>query len=161
MKFFSVALAAVLAGVATAKQQLTGKVIEQRLRSGKFDKKKLMANARPYKQARKLDGGDEAEAFEATADYSVHFDSCVALKMKDDNLLDENLYDYAYGGTLVSEKSYVIFSMCYSENCYYDAEDNSNTYIVDVGTFVAALSNYIPTKINNYCEQCQKNEDYW
>ena len=159
MKFFSIALAAVLAGVTTAKQQLTGKVIEQRLRSGKFDKKMLMASARPYNR-RQLDGEDADQEFEPTADYSVHFDSCVALKIKDDNLLDEGYYDYAYEGSLVSEKSYVIFSMCYSNNCYYDAEDGSNSYIVDVGTFVGALSNYLPNQRDNFCQQCERNQDY-
>jgi hypothetical protein len=154
MKFLSLALAAVLS-FADAKLPFTNKDIQQKLKSGQLDKKTLMAKAVPYN--RKLN--QNQNQYGITSDYSVSFGECVTLKMKDNNLLADGFVDYTKSGHLLSEKSYVVFTMCPYGDCS-TAMDGDYSYIVDIDTFITALSWYLPTKKENYCNQCERNMGY-
>merc|ERR1712216_14373 len=53
-----------------------------------------------------------------------------------------------------------LFSVCYSSDCYYQAEDEKLTFITDVATYFQAFADFLPNQVERYCEGCQENEDY-
>ena len=191
MKFLSVALASLAAMVAVDAKHLTNDMIQERLRTGNYNKEKLMSKAIPYNPAKH--GDHEAVQIDNTpsrkldennymANYSIKFNTCVDLKVKNVEQLQEEMneqqeqqengnYNGGYqnqnsltsmlkSGDVVSQKSYVIFNICQSSECYYSEDSSRNTYIVDIGTFVGAMSQYLPATQDQFCEQCEKNEDY-
>jgi hypothetical protein len=155
MKFFAVAIAA-LVGFTDAKS-LSNRDLNARIAKGQINKKTLMKGAKPYgNTGRKL---DDAE-WEITGEYSIKFDQCLSLQVENDNLIDEAYINYAEAGTIIAEKSYILFKACKTADCYYDGDDASLTFIVDAGTFVQALAAYIPNQRETYCQSCEENEDY-
>ena len=155
MKIFSAALVALL-GLAEAKNTISNSEISNRLRDGKINRKLLMEKAIPYGHSRKLEQG----AFEISGKHSIQFSTCIDLTVKDKDLLSEDLVSYTKSGQLVAEKSYILFEVCETDNCYYQAHDSKSTFLVDAPTFVQALATYIPTQYENYCQGCRENEDY-
>jgi hypothetical protein len=155
MKFFAVAIAALM-GFTDAKS-LSGPDMKSRIAKGQLNKKTLMRGAKPYgNTGRKLD----ADAWEMTGEYSIMFDQCVSLQIENENLIEDPYSTYAEAGTILAEKSYILFKACKTADCYYDTDDQSLTFIVDAGTYVQALADYIPNNREKYCEACEENEDF-
>jgi hypothetical protein len=154
-----------LGGDATRENRRSKNIDNPSWNTGRFDQKTLLSNARPYdrnSQAdRTLAGNDYQKA--SLASYSVQFDSCISLTVKDDNLL--NYASYAKEGLVVSQKSFVIFHLCENDSCddgyqSQSSSNNNNTYVVDINTFVLAMASYTPTMEEEYCQQCRNNEEY-
>lgn len=119
-----------------------------------------MRGAKPYNAAakRKL---EEEEAFQITGEYSIQFNTCTSMSVENDELLeDQNLAAMAANGDLVSDKDFIIFNVCLTEYCEYYGDDQKMTFIAEVGTYFSAISQYLPTKVNDYCEACEDNYDY-
>ena len=174
MKFLSTALLG-LSAMVDAKKYLTNEMIQTQLRHGHYDKKALMAKAIPYGDTtpRQLEQNNNNNYM---ANYSIKFNTCVDLKVKDQELLREegegennnnngnynrnSVVNMLQSGSVVSQQSYVIFNVCQSSNCYYSEDNASNTYIVDIGTFVNAMSSYVPNNEEQFCKKCEKSQDY-
>ena len=57
-------------------------------------------------------------------------------------------------------KSYVLFNICQTNvNCNYDADD-VNMYMVDLQTYLSSAAQYRANIRNEYCEACDRYEDY-
>ncbi|KAL3914650.1 MAG: hypothetical protein SGARI_000013 [Bacillariaceae sp.] len=118
-----------------------------------------MAGAKPANEftKRKL----EENQFEITGDYSIQFNHCMSLTIQNEDMWEDgNMVDMATNGDLISEKDYIIFNVCETEYCSYYADDEKMTFIADVGTYFQAISQYLPTKVQDYCEACEDNYDY-
>jgi hypothetical protein len=61
---------------------------------------------------------------------------------------------------LISEKDYILFNVCDTNYCSYYSEEEKMTFIAEVGTYFAAISQYLPNKVAEYCEACEENYDY-
>jgi hypothetical protein len=158
MKFLAIALAA-LTGFSEAKQLLNKAELNRRLKNGLVNKQTLMAGAIPANEftKRKL----EENAFEINGQYSIQFDHCLSLTVQNENLWgDANYVDMAANGDLISAKDYIIFNVCETQYCSYNAQDDKMTFIADVGTYFQALSGYLPTKVEEYCQACEQNYNY-
>jgi len=156
MKFLPIALAA-LVGFTDAKKAISGKELKTRMKKGQFNKRSLMRGAKPYGDtARKL----EEQEWEINGEYSIQFNSCLSLTIADEDLLDEGIIYYAAQGQVVAQKSYILFDVCYSEDCYYQADDSKMTFVTDIGTFFEAFADFLPNQVEQYCEGCQENEGY-
>jgi len=158
MKFLSIALTG-LVGL-TEGRKLNAAVLNRRMKAGLVNKSVLMRGAKPYNQAarRKL---DEEDAFEITGKYSIQFNSCTSMTVQSDDLMaDENLIAMAANGDLIADKDYILFNVCETEYCSYYAEEDKMTFIAEVGTYFEAISQYLPNKVQEYCEACEENYDY-
>jgi len=166
VKFSFIALAVALAsttlvsaaGSSTVKKNVK---LSRNLLSGKGSTKALLKHARPYKKkgAKKVHGRRaEEEEFEITGDYYLEFSKCLDLKTYDEDLFDEDLYEYSQAGKVVSTKSYVLFHVCTSDTCYLDAEDD--LYMVDLATYLTNVAQYHANKRSDFCEQCEQFNDY-
>jgi len=158
MKIFSLALAAVLG--LTEGRKLNASELNHRMQNGLVNKSVLMRGAKPHNAAakRKL---DEDDAFEITGKYSIQFNSCTSMTVQSEDLMeDANLIAMAENGDLVSDKDYILFNVCETDYCSYYGEDEKMTFITEVGTYFQAISQYLPNKVNEYCEACEENYDY-
>ncbi|KAG7370066.1 hypothetical protein IV203_027812 [Nitzschia inconspicua] len=158
MKFLAIALAA-LTGFSEAKKVVNKSELNRRLKNGLVNKATLMAGAKPANEftKRKL----EENGFEINGDYSIQFDHCLSLTIQNQELWnDGNFVDMAANGDLISEKDYIIFNVCETAYCSYYANDEKMTFIADVGTYFQAISQYLPNKVQEYCEACERNYDY-
>lgn len=157
MKFLSVALAA-LVGFTDAKKTISGKDLKTRMKKGQFNKSSLMRGSKPYNAAtvRKL----EEQEWEINGEYSVQFNSCLSLTIADEDLFDEDFINIAKEGLITAQKSYILFDVCYTQDCYYQADDAKMTFITDVATFFQSFADFLPNQVENYCEGCRQNEDY-
>lgn len=156
MKFLGLALTALL-GVASGKKSVSNKQMKARLEKGQVNKRSLMKNAKPYNAAaRKLD----EEEWQINGMYSVQFNSCFSMTVEDENMFDEYIINYAAQGDVVNEKSFILFSVCYTSDCYYQADEEKMTFITDIPSFFQAFADFLPNQVEQYCEGCQENEDY-
>jgi len=164
MKFLSIAVLA-LAGLssngAEAKKRggLNGAEMKRRMKNGLVNKQTLMKGAKPYGKntIRKL----ENQEFAITGDYSIQFDSCISLTVQNEDFAEDgNLALMASNGELISEKDYIMFKVCQTEYCSYYEDDDKLTFITDVGTYFNALSQYLPSKIEDYCGACEEQYNY-
>merc|ERR1719390_546700 len=78
----------------------------------------------------------------------------------DEIIEDENLAAMAAEGAVVSDKDFILFNVCETEYCQYYSDDEKMTFIADVGTYFSAISQYLPNKVQQYCEACEENYDY-
>mmetsp|Transcript_31359 Transcript_31359/g.52308 ORF Transcript_31359/g.52308 Transcript_31359/m.52308 type:complete len:523 (+) Transcript_31359:73-1641(+) len=158
MKVLAVALAA-LTGFSEAKKMVNKSELNRRLKNNLVNKQVLMRGAKPANEytKRKLDGNE----FEITGSYSIQFNSCISLTVQNQDIMeDANWVDMAANGDLISEKDYIMFNVCETDMCSYYADDEKMTFIAEVGTYFQAISQYLPTKIQQYCEACEENYDY-
>lgn len=158
MKFLAIALAT-LVGFSESKKVVNKSELNRRLKNGLVNKATLMAGAKPANEftKRKL----EENEFEINGDYSIQFNHCMSLTIQNENIWnDANFVDMAANGDLISEKDYIIFNVCETAYCSYYGEDDKMTFIADVGTYFQAISQYLPTKVQEYCEACEQNYDY-
>eukprot|EP00980_Cylindrotheca_fusiformis_P006135 scaffold1319_cov126-Cylindrotheca_fusiformis.AAC.24 len=160
MKFVALAMAALI-GVVDAKKSFSNsdfKVLESRAKEGKINKQTLMRGATPYSAAAKR-MLDEDE-WEINGDYSVEFEACVSLVTGNEDLFEEDIVNYAANGLVKSERSYITFTVCKSNYCSSQSDDEKMTFITDVATYFMALAEYLPNQVRQYCEGCEENEDY-
>jgi len=158
MKFFSLALAAVVSF--TEGKKIGSAELNKRMQSGLVNKSVLMRGAKPYNAVAKRKM-EEQEAFEITGKYSIQFNTCTSMSVENDEMIeDENLLAMAANGDLVSDKDYILFNVCETEYCSYYSEDQKMTFIAEVGTYFQAISQYLPNKVEEYCEACEENYDY-
>jgi hypothetical protein len=160
MKFLSLVLAAVV-GLTDAKK-IGSAELNRRMQKGLVNKSVLMRGAKPYNAAakRKLEEAEE-EAWEITGEYSIQFNSCTSMTVQNDEMIeDENLLAMAANGDLVSDKDFILFNVCETQYCEYYGDEAKMTFIADVGTYFSAISQYLPNKVNEYCEACEENYDY-
>jgi hypothetical protein len=158
---FSAAIATLvtLFGVSESKKVVNKAELNRRLKNGLVNKSTLMAGAKPANEftKRKLEEGN----FEINGDYSIQFNHCLSLNIQNaDMFADANMVEMAANGDLISEKDYIIFNVCETEYCSYYADDEKMTFIADVGTYFQAISQYLPTKVQEYCQACEQNYDY-
>jgi len=161
MKFLSLALASVL-GFSEARKVTNTAELNRRMKNGLVNKSVLLKGAKPYNKLakRKLEE-DGDNAFEITGKYSIQFNSCVAMTIQfDDMFEDENMVEMAANGDLIPEKDYILFNVCETQYCQYYGEDEKMTFIAEVGTYFQAISQYLPNKVQEYCEACEENYDY-
>lgn len=100
--------------------------------------------------------------FDLTAGYSIQFNQCVALKTEpynDEVMFADSLIEYTSNGKIVAQKSYVLFNVCETHNCEYYASDD-NLFMVDINTYMAALSVFYGDIQENYCAACQNSYNY-
>jgi len=159
MKFLTLAVAA-LFGMTEGRRMMNTAELNRRMKEGMVNRDVLLKGAKPYNQAavRKL---DENEAFEITGKYSIQFNNCISMTVQNADIAeDENLIEMAANGDLISEKDYILFNVCETEYCSYYGEDDKMTFIAEVGVYFQAISQYLPTKVEQYCEACEENYDY-
>lgn len=155
MKLFIASIAAALATSASA--------AGIRL-SGKVDSSKLLSKAIKVdpKTLRRLDQNNQNQNQVISADKSIMFNSCTSLStapQNEDVMFGDNYIAYTKNGQIVSEKSYVLFNVCETDNCIYQAADE-DLYMVDLATYMESMGEYLPTQRKNYCEACQDSQDY-
>lgn len=160
MKFVSAVTALVAAmavgSEAAKKPKVSRRALKDRMKNGKFDKGTLMAGAKPHNEAaknrRKLGNN-----MEITGDYSIQFKSCFSLTTSYDDMWEDNQNQGSVtmslfsSGQLMALESYAVFSLYYM--------GTAEEYIVDLGTYVQSLVNYLPDQMEEYCEACEENWD--
>lgn len=105
---------------------------------------------------RKLANNDQQ--FQINGLFSVQFDHCISLTTRDENLFDANWLGAVQDGLVIAEKSFVLFNVCPTAYCSYDAADN--LYMVDLATWMASTTNVEVEKKERYCEACRQAENY-
>lgn len=120
-------------------------------------KLRMLSKAIPFK-GRTLDDGWSITAYD-----SIQFNACLSLTTQLDDEMQQTL-SYSSdlialweAGSIVSQKSVVLFSICKTEYCSYEAEDQ--LYVVDLPTYMQ-LAGYRPQKTMDYCEACQEAMDW-
>lgn len=101
------------------------------------------------------DGRKLSSSLTLSEKHSIQFKQCVSLTTE--------VYDYDFlysvsSGVAKSEMSYVLFNVCETENCGYQANDN--VYLVDLRTFIRSTMSFYPTKHERYCMACEASEEY-
>lgn len=164
VKFSFIALAS---AIATASAASNGRVVKKtiklgnrNLRRGDAATEALLKKAVPYKKAGgKVSRRAEEQEFEIDGRYSLQFAECVDVRTYDEDLFDEDIVSYVQAGQIVAAKSYVLFHVCTeNETCYLDSEDD--LYLVDLPTYLTNVAQYHANKRNDYCEQCERFEEY-
>ena len=159
MKFLWLAVAA-LFGMSEAKKVMTAEQFKAQIAKGQFHQKNLMRGAKPYNDAarRRLEQGQDN--WELNGLYSVQFSECISLTVQDEDLFSENYVSSAADGSLIAEKSFILFSVCESDYCSSQSASEKMTFITDVTSFLQAFADFLPNQVEQYCEGCNQNYDY-
>ena len=99
--------------------------------------------------------------FALSEEHSVQFQSCVTLTTEpwsSDIFYSDYNVQAAQAGAIKSEKSYVVFNVCETDSCVYNA--NNNVFMVELETYVRSTMSFYPSKKNRYCKICQMSEEY-
>ena len=131
---------------------------ETSVRHFRLDKRKIMEKA-----VRLNRNGDRHlnQDFELSSGYSIKFNQCVSLRTEpynDEILFSESLLPYTAKGHVVAQKSYVLFDVCETKYCSY--EEDGNTFMVDIDTYMAAISELYQDMKENYCDACQSSVNF-
>ena len=157
MKFFSAALLALLASTVEAKSPV------RKLGGARVDPAKLVSKAirvDPKTLRRLADNGEDE--FQLTSAHSIQFTRCASLTMQapDEEIMFGDFAEYTQEGRVVAEKSYVIFTVCETENCAYFEENEEATFMVDLASYMASMTPYLPTQRANYCQACEEAQEW-
>lgn len=150
MKFFSLLSAAMMAKALALSVDEKLRLLDRAIPLGKA--------AKATGRGRRLDQEIQITAYE-----SIQFDACVSLTTQLSEEMQEQIAYYndllnAYQeGEIVSQKSFVLFNICQTEYCVYDAEDN--LYMIDLASYMQ-LTGYRPQKTMDYCEACEQAQDW-
>jgi hypothetical protein len=104
----------------------------------------------------------EVEEFQISGAHSIQFSRCVSLSAEpadEDLMFDQYMISYTKAGQIVSQRSYVLFNVCAGYDCDYGGGDE-NLYMVDVATYLAAVTEYYAGKQESYCEACEQANNY-
>ena len=123
----------------------------------------LLQRARPYQPQKEQSHQQKQRKLDDVqfdGSYSLKFSQCLDVQTYNDELFDQDILEYSSSGKVVSVKSYVLFNICQTNvNCNYDADD-VNMYMVDLQTYLGSAAQYRANIRNDYCEACDKYEDY-
>jgi len=139
---------AALAGVSAGKFPITNAVTKNTAENKM--KSKLMAKAKPL--TRKLDEGDDV-VIDLTG-YSIVFEKCQYVKFYSVGEDDGN--DNEEGGVLSTNK-FVIFKLCNSNSCSTGCNYDYAEYVIDMYTYIEALTEMKQESIENMCQSCENN----
>eukprot|EP00934_Nitzschia_sp_Nitz4_P001801 Nitzschia sp. Nitz4//scaffold15_size197535//106483//108073//NITZ4_001586-RA/size197535-augustus-gene-0.211-mRNA-1//1//CDS//3329537739//1801//frame0 len=142
---------------AEASNQWSSNDLNQMVRNGQIDVQKLVEKSVPVDRDLAVDYGTY------NGNYTVRFNKCLSFSYEDIDLVaDEDLVDFAQDGTLVSQKSFVLFDIaeCEPGNCVFDERDLSKVHMVSLQDFVASFIQYFPNKRASYCDQCNMHYKY-
>lgn len=114
----------------------------------------LLRQARPYYQRQTTSSSSRRRRldFEIDGTYNLKFYQCVDIKLRNDDLFNDDAIGYTKSGQILSTKSYVLFHVCQGDACYYESEED--LYIVDLSTYVMNMASYHATAKSSYCEAC-------
>ena len=123
----------------------------------RLDKRKIMEKA-----VRVNSSGERHlnQDFELSSGYSINFNQCVSLRTEpsdDEILFAPSLLAYTSKGQIVSQKSYILFDVCETKYCYYEED---NTFMVDIDTYVTAITEFYLDMKENYCDACQSSVNF-
>ncbi|GAX27114.1 hypothetical protein FisN_13Lh340 [Fistulifera solaris] len=134
-----------------------------RIGNKKVDARKLMASAVQVdpKTMRKLQNNNNENAFQLTNAHSIRFSSCTSLTTSspNDEIMFGDLIQYTKKGQIVAEKSYVLFNICETDSCAYYSNSDP-LFMVDLGTYMASMVDYMPQQHQEYCNACEGAQDY-
>ncbi|KAL7560907.1 hypothetical protein ACA910_008188 [Epithemia clementina (nom. ined.)] len=101
--------------------------------------------------------------FQISADYSIVYNTCISLKVYDEDLFDENsgISAMAQQGIVVAENSYVLFNAVLTENLYYQSGSDENLYMLPVGDWFDAVSDDDKQEDSSeqMCQACWESYD--
>ncbi|KAL3799824.1 hypothetical protein HJC23_010474 [Cyclotella cryptica] len=119
----------------------------------------LLQKARPYKRgsSRGLSSRRHLDV-ELDGSYNIQFSQCVDVKLRDDDLFQDEVVSYVQDGEIVSTKSYILFHLCQNNECFYESEDD--LYMVDLASYLTNVAQYHATTRTNYCNACNSYVDY-
>lgn len=119
----------------------------------------LLQKARPYNR-RTNRGISSRRHLEVELDgsYNIQFSQCVDVKLRDDDLFQDEVVSYVQDGEIVSTKSYILFHLCQDNECFYESDDD--LYMVDLASYLMNVAKYHATKRTNYCNSCSSYVDY-
>jgi hypothetical protein len=122
-------------------------------RHGDKSTEAMLRNARPYfTNRRRLQDEGEGMAFDGS--YNLKFSQCVDVRTYDESLFgDENVLEDVRDGKVAAVKSYVLFHVCQSATCDYDAVDD--LFVIDLPTYLKGVAQYHANKRSDYCAQCE------
>ena len=158
MKFSLLALAGALASAnASVKTIKLGG--NRHLRRGDATTEALIAKAVPVKKNRHLEAADEEDRVELDGSYSISFKNCVHIKTKSDDLFNEALVEQVQNGNVMAMKSFVLFNACVDNG--YGCTSGGEEYMVDLATYLSVVGLKQVNKRSDYCEQCERYQDFW
>lgn len=111
---------------------------------------------------RQLDQEQEDEDFELSGAYTIQFHKCASVSAQpaDDSLLfGDDFIQYTSEGRIAAQKSYILFNICRTKYCDYYAGDE-NLFMVDVTTYMNAITVYYQERTEGYCEACLESQNY-
>jgi hypothetical protein len=154
VKFSIVILASIIAAARGGTVHKTMNLNNLKFRRGDPGTEALLKKVRPYFAGpRRL---QEEVAFDGS--YNLKFSRCVDVKTYDELLFDgEDIIEDVKAGDVVAVKSYVLFHVCQSATCDYDAEDD--LYVIDLPTYLKGVAQYHANKRNDYCTECEMFAD--
>lgn len=153
VKFSIVILASIIAAARGGTVHKTMNLNNLKFRRGDPDTEALLKKVRPYFAGRRL---QEEVAFDGS--YNLKFSRCVDVKTYNELLFDgEDIIEDVKAGDVAAVKSYVLFHVCQSATCDYDAEDD--LYVIDLPTYLKGVAQYHANKRNDYCTECEMFAD--
>jgi hypothetical protein len=161
MYTFTFALVAVVALTLDVGTLASEAVSGRTLRADSAASRRIMEHAvRVNRQGERI---LENNKFELTAMYSFTFDKCVSIRTEPNDageiIFDASLEQYASKGEIVPQKSYILFNVCKTKYCdVYRSDDN--LYMIDIGTYMAAIADYYVARHEAYCDACVDSYNY-
>ena len=153
VKFSIVILASIIAAARGGTVHKTMNLNNLKFRRGDPGTEALLKKVRPYFAGRRL---QEEVAFDGS--YNLKFSRCVDVKTYDELLFEgEDIIEDVKAGDVVAVKSFVLFHVCQTATCDYDAEDD--LYMIDLPTYLKGIAQYHANKRNDYCTECDMFAD--
>lgn len=158
MKFLSVALLT-LFGSSQAKTISKRRVLDQK----KLLRAAVPVNRQGERRVEEQQQGQQQNngGVEISAYHSIQFNECLSLSAQpeDETIFGDDYIAYTKSGQIVPQKSYVLFNVCETESsCRYVSDEN--LYMVDLATYMGAMVEYFPNKLEKYCQACNDAQDY-
>lgn len=163
MTFLSVVFAILISGSSASMplkaQTLTGTSIRDTAQQRKIMEKAFRVN----RQGERILGNNNNNNG-LSGQYSIEFDTCVALSTEPDDdgqfIFDASLLSSTLNKTIVPQVSYVVFSACKTQYCDYYEQKNKDLYMIDLATYMDALAEFYTERQETYCEACMDSYSY-
>ena len=114
------------------------------------------------KNGRKLEQNDQNAEFQISSYHTITPQECVNFQVESEDVYDEDIIAMAAQGDALPEASYVIFQVVSTASAYYEdgSSDSSISWIAPLGEYMEASVTYKYNMKADFCEQCQRNEEY-